>query len=130
MSRHLGLVTVVVDDYDEAIEFYTGPLGFELVEDLDQGHKRWVVVRPAGAQTGVLLAKATNEDQRAVVGTQTGGRVAFFLSTPDFAADHQRMVEAGVVFTEEPRHEPYGTVAVFEDLSGNRWDLLQPVCDR
>lgn len=127
LNRHIGLVTVVVDDYDEAIEFYTGPLGFDLVEDVDQGHKRWIVVRPAGAQTGVLLAKAATADQTAAVGNQTGGRVALFLSTADFATDHQRMIAAGVVFTEEPRHEPYGVVAVFEDLCGNRWDLLQPV---
>jgi catechol 2,3-dioxygenase-like lactoylglutathione lyase family enzyme len=125
MSR-LSLVTVVVADYDEALSFYVGVLGFELVEDrrLDET-KRWVVVRPSGAsETGLLLARAANDDQRAAIGAQTGGRVAFFLETEDFATDHARMLAAGVRFVREPRSEPYGTVAVFEDLHGNRWDLL------
>ncbi|MFC9605921.1 VOC family protein [Streptomyces niveus] len=124
---HIALVTLVVRDYDEAIAFYTGPLGFELVEDTDRGDgSRWVVVRPRGGEASLLLARAGDDDQRASVGAQTGGRVGFFLHTDDFARDHARMTAAGVRFLEEPRHEPYGSVAVFEDLYGNRWDLLQP----
>ncbi|MFJ8648367.1 VOC family protein [Streptomyces sp. NPDC093546] len=126
---YIALVTLVVRDYDEALAFYTGALGFELVEDSPRADgSRWVVVRPrgAGAGTGLLLARARGEEQQASVGAQTGGRVGFFLHTEDFAADHARMRAAGVRFLEEPRHEPYGTVAVFEDLYGNRWDLLQP----
>lgn len=130
----IALVTLVVRDYDEAIAFYTDAVGFELVEDTDRGDgSRWVVVRPRGAagvgglgNAGLLLARAKNEDQEASVGNQTGGRVGFFLHTEDFAGDHERMTAAGVKFLEEPRHEPYGSVAVFEDLYGNRWDLLQP----
>ncbi|MFI9822185.1 VOC family protein [Streptomyces sp. NPDC052013] len=127
--RRVALVTLVVDDYDEAIRFYTGALGFRLVEDSPRGDgSRWVVVTPdgEGAGTGLLLARATGERQRARVGDQTGGRVGFFLHTDDFDRDHARMTGAGVVFLEEPRREPYGMVAVFQDLYGNRWDLLQP----
>ncbi|WP_406091128.1 VOC family protein [Streptomyces sp. NBC_01013] len=125
---HIALVTLVVRDYDEAIGFYTGALGFELVEDTDRGDgSRWIVVRPRGTEgTGLLLARAKNEAQTAAVGAQTGGRVGFFLYTEDFTGDHARMLAAGVRFLEEPRHEVYGSVAVFEDLYGNRWDLLQP----
>ncbi|MFD5892974.1 MULTISPECIES: VOC family protein [unclassified Streptomyces] len=124
---HIALVTLVVRDYDEAIAFYTGPLDFELVEDTDRGDgSRWVVVRPRGSGGALLLARAADDAQRASVGAQTGGRVGFFLHTDDFARDHARMTAAGVRFLEEPRHEPYGSVAVFEDLYGNRWDLLQP----
>ncbi|WP_405793519.1 VOC family protein [Streptomyces sp. NBC_01506] len=124
---YIALVTLVVRDYDEAIAFYTGPLGFELVEDTDRGDgSRWVVVRPRGAAGGLLLARAADDAQRASVGAQTGGRVGFFLYTDDFARDHARMLAGGVRFQDGPRHEPYGTVAVFEDLYGNRWDLLQP----
>ncbi|GGY74896.1 hypothetical protein GCM10010363_64950 [Streptomyces omiyaensis] len=128
----IALVTLVVRDHDEAIAFYTDALGFELVEDTDRGNgARWVVVRPRGGvggigNAGLLLARAKNEDEEAAIGHQSGGRVAFFLHTEDFARDHARMTEAGVKFLEEPRHEPYGSVAVFEDLYGNRWDLLQP----
>ncbi|HEY2428624.1 MAG TPA: VOC family protein [Acidimicrobiales bacterium] len=124
----IALVTLVVDDYDAAIEWYTTALGFELAEDtpMEDG-KRWVVVRPRRAGgTGLLLARADNPAQAARVGDQTGGRVAFFLETDDFARDHARMREVGVSFLEEPRHEPYGTVAVLEDCYGNRWDLIQP----
>ncbi|MFC8276059.1 VOC family protein [Streptomyces sp. NPDC057271] len=125
----IALVTLVVRDYDEALAFYTGPLGFDLVDDTarDDG-SRWIVVRPAGAAagTGLLLARAKSPEEESAVGRQTGGRVGFFLHTDDFARDHARMTAAGVRFLEEPRHEPYGTVAVFEDLYGNRWDLLQP----
>ncbi|MET9481627.1 VOC family protein [Streptomyces sp. NPDC006638] len=127
---HIALVTLVVADYDEALAFYTDKLGFELVEDTDRGDgSRWVVVRPPGAGAGaasLLLARAAGDTQRASVGAQTGGRVGFFLHTEDFARDHATMLAAGVRFLEEPRHEPYGSVAVFEDLYGNRWDLLQP----
>lgn len=127
---HIALVTLVVRDYDEAIAFYTRALGFEPAEDTDRGDgSRWVVVRPPGATdggTGLLLARAKDDAQLARVGGQTGGRVGFFLHTEDFARDHARMTAAGVRFLEEPRHEPYGSVAVFEDLYGNRWDLLQP----
>jgi catechol 2,3-dioxygenase-like lactoylglutathione lyase family enzyme len=126
---YIALITLVVRDYDDAIAFYTGALGFELVEDSPrEDGGRWVVVRPrgAGAGTALLLARAADGRQEASVGAQTGGRVGFFLHTGDFAGDHARMRAAGVRFLEEPRHEPYGTVAVFEDLYGNRWDLLQP----
>ncbi|MGK5629454.1 VOC family protein [Streptomyces sp. URMC 123] len=123
---HLGLVTLVVRDYDEAIDYYVNALGFELVEDtlLSDG-KRWVVVSPPGArETALLLARAARPEQVERVGDQTGGRVALFLHTDDFERDHARMVAAGVVFEEPPREESYGTVAVFRDLYGNRWDLL------
>ena len=124
---HLGTVTLVVRDYDEAIAFYTGALGFELRADTALGDgKRWVVVAPPGARTGLLLARADGPEQEARAGDQTGGRVGFFLNTDDFARDHERMLAAGVRFDEPPRHEPYGTVAVFRDLYGNRWDLVQP----
>ncbi|MFF2191786.1 VOC family protein [Streptomyces sp. NPDC058157] len=128
MSSHIALTTLVVRDYDEAIDFYTRALGFELAEDTPRPDgSRWVVVRPPGAkEAALLLARAKDDAQRARVGDQTGGRVGFFLHTADFAADHARMTAEGVRFLEEPRHEPYGSVAVFEDLYGNRWDLLQP----
>jgi len=124
---HVALVTIVVSDYDDAIAFYCDKLGFELSADtaLDDG-KRWVVVRPPGAETGILLARAVDDEQRAHIGNQTGGRVAFFLHTDDFAREHARLQEAGVHFVEAPRTETYGVVAVFEDLCGNRWDLLEP----
>lgn len=122
----LSLIALLVRDYDEALDFYIGRAGFELVEDADQGAgKRWVVVRPPGSNAGLLLAKAAGE-QAQRIGDQTGGRVMLFLETDDFARDHQRMAAAGVRFAEAPRHEPYGTVAVWEDLYGNRWDLIQP----
>jgi catechol 2,3-dioxygenase-like lactoylglutathione lyase family enzyme len=130
MTR-IGLVTIVVDDYDEAIEFFTGALGFDLVEDSpsltnDGRPKRWVVVRPPGAETGILLARADGEHQSAVVGDQVAGRVGFFLEVPDFDAAYRRMTAAGVQFVTTPRPEPYGRVAVFLDIAGNRWDLLAP----
>ncbi|MDT0482024.1 MULTISPECIES: VOC family protein [Streptomyces] len=127
--RRIALVTLVVGDYDEAIRFYTEALGFRLVEDAPRPDgSRWVVVRPDDREAGtdLLLARAKDEAQQARVGDQTGGRVGFFLHTDDFARDHARMLGAGVTFLEEPRHEPYGSVAVFQDLYGNRWDLLQP----
>ncbi|MFD8261195.1 VOC family protein [Streptomyces griseoluteus] len=128
--RRVALVTLVVDDYDDAIRFYTEALGFRLAEDEPRPDgSRWVVVEPGteeGAGTGLLLARAKDDGQRARVGDQTGGRVGFFLHTDDFARDHARMTAHGVTFLEDPRHEPYGAVAVFQDLYGNRWDLLQP----
>ncbi|MFF8957512.1 VOC family protein [Streptomyces sp. NPDC014894] len=126
---HIPLVSLVVREYDEAIAFYTGALGFELVEDTPRPDgSRWAVVRPSGPAggAGLVLVRAADEAQRAGVGAQTPGRVGFFLHTGDFAGDHARMTAAGVRFLEPPRHEPYGTVAVFEDLYGNRWDLLEP----
>ena len=127
MNRHIALVTVVVADYDEAIAWYTGKLGFRLLQDVDQGHKRWVVVGPAeGGGAALLLARASDEAQRSRIGDQTGGRVGFFLHTDDFHRDHAAMRAAGVQFLEAPREEPYATVAVFRDLYGNTWDLLEP----
>jgi len=125
---HIALVTLVVGDYDEAIDFYVRVTGFRLVEDtrLDE-HKRWVVVSPPGArETGLLLARAATDGQRQRIGDQTGGRVGLFLATDDFDRDHDRMRAAGVRFTQTPRNEPYGKIPVFEDLYGNRWDLIQP----
>jgi catechol 2,3-dioxygenase-like lactoylglutathione lyase family enzyme len=121
----LGLVALVVRDYDEAIGFYVGKLGFELVEDRPVGAKRWIVVVPPGGGACLLLARAVGEEQVAAIGNQTGGRVFLFLETDDFARDHARMQSRGVRFLEAPRHETYGTVAVFEDLYGNRWDLIE-----
>ena len=123
--------TIIVDDYDEAIGFFTGVLGFELAEDSpsltnDGRPKRWVVVRPPGAQTGILLARADGERQAAAVGNQMAGRVGFFLRVDDFDAAVDRMTAAGVRFLTAPRTEPYGRVAVFLDIAGNRWDLLGP----
>ena len=127
MVAHVGLVTLLVNDYDQAIAFFVDALGFELLEDTPlEGGKRWVVVAPRAArETAVLLARATGPTQQARVGDQAGGRVALFLNTSDLDADYQRMRRAGVVFEEPPRREPYGTVAVFRDLYGNRWDLIQ-----
>ena len=127
-SARLHAVTIVVDDYDVAIAHFVGDLGFHLVEDTDLGSgKRWVRVAPdpAGGPT-LLLAVASNDEQRAAIGRQTGGRVGFFLHTTDFAAQHARLVERGVRVTEEPRHESYGTVVVFQDRYGNLWDLIEP----
>jgi catechol 2,3-dioxygenase-like lactoylglutathione lyase family enzyme len=131
---HVTLVAIVVADYDEAIEFFVGTLGFELAEDSpsltnDGREKRWVVVRPPGAETGILLAQADGDAQAAAVGNQTGGRVGFFLRVEDFAATHEHMGARGVEFLTQPRHEPYGTVAVFRDVAGNSWDLLGPSSD-
>ncbi|HEX6533610.1 MAG TPA: VOC family protein [Gemmatimonadaceae bacterium] len=127
MSQRLAYVTYLVRDYDEAIAYFTNVLGFDLLEDSALGGgKRWVRVRPRGSDgAGLLLARASTERQRDRVGDQTGGRVSFFLDTDDFQEDHRALRERGVRFEEEPREEPYGTVAVFEDLYGNRWDLVQ-----
>jgi catechol 2,3-dioxygenase-like lactoylglutathione lyase family enzyme len=127
----LEQITIVVDDYDRAIGFFTGALGFDLVEDShaltnDGRQKRWVVVRPPGAETGILLARADGDDQAAVVGNQVAGRVGFFLRVDDFDAAYGRMTAAGVEFVTAPRTEPYGRLAVFLDIAGNRWDLLGP----
>ncbi len=125
MNR-LGLVTYVAREYDEAIGFFVGKLGFTLVEDTDMGGgKRWVVVS-AGEGASLLIARAEGEQQEASVGNQTGGRVGFFLQTDNFDRDFAEWTARGVKFNEQPRHEVYGTVAVFEDVYGNTWDLIQP----
>jgi len=127
---HLERFSLIVDDYDEAIAFFVDRLGFELVEDepaltTKEGRpKRWVMVRPPDAQTGLLLAQADGDHQRAAVGEQFAGRVGLFLRVENFDAQYERMVAAGVTFATEPRDEPYGRVAVFLDIAGNRWDLL------
>jgi catechol 2,3-dioxygenase-like lactoylglutathione lyase family enzyme len=128
---HLGLVTIVVTEYDPAIRFFVDTLGFELVEDSpaltnDGRPKRWVVVRPPGAVTGLLLARADGAEQVAVVGQQAAGRVGFFLHVSDFQAAYARMTTAGIQFVREPRNEPFGQVAVFIDIAGNKWDLIGP----
>ena len=129
MPQSIALVTVVVRDYDEAIAYYTRTLGFHLLEDTPLGNgKRWVRVAPPGSSgTGLLLGRAATPAQLAHIGDQTGSRVLLFLETEDFGRDYRAMRQRGVRFLEEPRHESYGTVAVFEDLYGNRWDLVQPV---
>ncbi len=129
---HIELVTIVVEEYEPAIAFFVGVLQFELVEDSpsltnDGRAKRWVVVRPPGAATGILLARADGDRQAKAVGDQVAGRVGFFLRVDDFEAAHRRMVSAGVEFVTAPRNEAYGRVAVFLDIAGNRWDLLGPV---
>lgn len=122
----IALVSFLVDDYDSGIDFFVNGLGFTLVEDLDQDRKRWVVVQPRGGGVSLVLAQASDDAQRAAVGNQTGGRVGFFLHTDDFVRDHAAMTAFGIRFREDPRHETYGTVAVFEDRWGNAWDLLEP----
>ena len=127
MSQSIATIALVVADYDDAISFYVDKLGFSLGSDLDMGGgKHWVTVAPAGGGARLLLAKADGDTQSARVGNQTGGRVGFFLETDDFARDHANYVARGVKFLESPRHEVYGSVAVFEDLYGNKWDLIQP----
>lgn len=128
-SLNFVMTTLVVPDYDAGIAFYAGALGFDLIEDTDMGSgKRWVVVGPrSGAR--LLLAKAASSEQAKAIGNQTGGRVAFFLETADFAESYDRFTAAGVIFDGEPRHETYGTVAVFSDPFGNRWDLIEPKKD-
>ena len=128
---HLELAAVVVEDYDSAIDFFVHALGFDLVEDSpsvtnDGRPKRWVVVRPPGSATGLLIARADGPIQAAAIGNQVAGRVGFFLRVDDFDAAHQRMTAAGVEFVTEPRTEPYGRIAVFADIAGNRWDLVGP----
>ena len=128
MTQQIAALTLLVRDYDEAIAYFVDRLGFELVEDTDLGDgKRWVLLGPPGSTgTGLLLAQAADVRQAERIGDQSGGRVFLFLHTDDFRRDHRVMTESGVRFLEAPREEPYGTVAVFEDLYGNRWDLLQP----
>jgi len=128
LFRSLARITFVVKDYDEAILFFTQKLGFALIEDTHLGHeKRFVVVAPKGGSgTSLVLARATDARQRAAVGNQTGGRVAFFLRTDDCWRDYHTMTDAGITFVRPPKAEAYGTVAVFEDLYGNLWDLLGP----
>lgn len=126
--QYLHAVSLVVPDYDAAIDFYCTKLGWQLVEDIDQGRKRWVRILPPGAAeaaASLILARADCPRQQAAVGNQFGGRVGLFLMTDDFARDHAAMLAQGVHFEEPPRHEPYGTVAVWRDPFGNRWDLLQ-----
>jgi uncharacterized glyoxalase superfamily protein PhnB len=128
MQQYLAGISLVVNDYDEAIEFYTRKLSFTLLEDTRMSDtKRWVVIAPPGS-TGctLLLAKAANDGQKAAVGNQTGGRVFLFLHTDDFDRDYNQMQEAGIEFIESPRQEAYGKVVVFADLYGNRWDLIEP----
>ena len=126
--QRIGYMALLVRDYDEAINFYTNALGFEVVEDTSLTlEKRWVLLAaPGSVETRLLLAKASTPEQAARVGDQTGGRVFLFLHTDDFSRDYREMIARGVKFREAPRDESYGTVAVFEDLYGNRWDLLQP----
>ncbi|HEX9893351.1 MAG TPA: VOC family protein [Gemmatimonadales bacterium] len=128
MTRSLGHVTLLVRDYDEAIRYFTAQLGFALLADIPQGgEKRWILVGPPQSRgASLLLARATTPEQTACIGNQTGGRVFLFLHTDDFSADYLAMKSRGVEFVEEPRQEAYGTVVVFEDLYGNRWDLVQP----
>ncbi len=128
MTRRIAHVTFVVRDYDDAISWFSRCLRFELIEDTDMGNgKRWVVVGPAGRDgLTLLLARAASPEQEQAVGRQAGGRVAFFLHTDDFQRDYETMKACGVHFTEQPRHESYGTVVVFQDLYGNKWDLIGP----
>ena len=129
IAQRLGLVSLVVDDYDDALAFFVGKLGFSLVEDtvVPEQSKRWVVVTPPGAsESRLLLAKASNEEQKSRIGSQAGGRVFLFLYTNNFWRDYERYQAQGIVFVREPKDEPYGTVAVFKDLYGNLWDLLEP----
>jgi catechol 2,3-dioxygenase-like lactoylglutathione lyase family enzyme len=131
MPQQLVALALVVRNYDEAIAYYTNVLGFDLVDDEPRGPgKRWVVVRPPGSTASLLLARAVNDAQRAAIGNQTGGRVFLFLHTDDFERDYAAYRARGVKFTEEPRHETYGKVVVFEDLYGNKWDLIQPAAQR
>ncbi len=126
-NRRIATVTLVVADYDEAIDWYVDRLGFALVDDIDLGDgKRWVVVSPGESGARLLLAQAAGDVERAAIGNQAGGRVAYFLETDDFARDHAAMLARGVRFNEQPRHEAYGVVAVFADLHGNLWDLIEP----
>ncbi len=127
MKQTIGAISLLVREYDEAIAFYVGKLGFHLIEDTDMGGgKRWVMAAPPGSsETRLLLAKAVTPEQASRVGNQTGGRVFLFLHTDDFWRDHEAMKSKGVRFLEEPRNETYGTVVVFEDLYGNKWDLLE-----
>jgi catechol 2,3-dioxygenase-like lactoylglutathione lyase family enzyme len=131
MMQHISAVTLLVPNYDEAIAFYVGKLGFRLVEDTAlSATKRWVVVAPPGSnETGLLLAQADSQDQREAIGNQTGGRVFLILKTGDFDRDYARFKQAGIEFLEEPRLEAYGKVVVFRDAFGNKWDLIEPLAN-
>ena len=124
-GARLGALALLVPDYDAAIQFFVSVMGFRLTADIDQGRKRWVTVEPPGGGACLVLARADGPEQRAAVGKQAGNRVFLFLETDDFARDHARMVATGVLFEEAPRVEPYGTVAVWRDPFGNRWDLIE-----
>jgi catechol 2,3-dioxygenase-like lactoylglutathione lyase family enzyme len=124
-QARLGALALLVPDYDAAILFFVSVMGFRLTADIDQGRKRWVTVEPPGGGAALVLARADGPEQRAAVGKQAGDRVFLFLETDDFARDHARMTAAGIVFEEAPRHESYGTVAVWRDPFGNRWDLIE-----
>ena len=127
-SQQIAMLALVVRDYDEALSFYVEKLGFELIEDtpVPEQNKRWVVVAPPGSAASLLLARAANDEQTSRIGNQTGGRVFLFLHTDDFQRDYQRYHEQGIEFVRGPVNEPYGTVAVFRDLYGNLWDLIEP----
>ncbi|MCF2904375.1 VOC family protein [Octadecabacter sp. CECT 8868] len=126
MSKRLSTLSILVPDYEAGIAFFVGQLGFDLLEDSDHGGgKRWVKVAPQGAETAFLIAKASTPEQVAAIGNQGGGRVWLILETDDFGRDHAAFTTNGIVFEEQPRHEPYGTVAVFNDPFGNRWDLIE-----
>lgn len=128
MIQKLSLTAILVDEYDTALSFYVGKLGFELREDtLLSAEKRWVVVAPHGSASGLLLARATGDRQTGAIGDQCGGRVFLFLETDDIARDYQAYKSRGIWFDQAPRSESYGTVAVFEDEYGNRWDLIEPI---
>ena len=126
MAQKIALLALLVPEYQPALEFFVAGLRFDLVEDRAEAKKRWIVVRPKGAETGLLLARAEGAEQAAAIGHQTGGRVGLFLQTEDFDDDAARITAAGGVFEETPRTEAYGRVAVFRDPFGNRWDLIQP----
>ncbi|GAB4114467.1 MAG: VOC family protein [Wenzhouxiangellaceae bacterium] len=128
MQQQLAMLALVVREYDEALDFYLGKLGFELIEDtpVPEQNKRWVVVSPPGSAAHLLLARASNDEQSSRIGNQTGGRVFLFLHTDDFQRDYQRYRDQGIEFVRGPVQEPYGTVAVFRDLYGNLWDLIEP----
>jgi catechol 2,3-dioxygenase-like lactoylglutathione lyase family enzyme len=132
MKQHIAAVTLLVPDYDEAIAYYVGKLGFKLIEDTAlSAAKRWVVVAPPGnGETGLLLAQADSPDQRQAIGNQTGGRVFLILKTDDFDHDFARFKKAGIEFLEEPRKEAYGKVVVFRDVFGNKWDLIEPLANQ
>jgi len=131
MNQKLAYITLLVDDYDKAIEYYSGKLHFTLVEDtILSATKRWVLVKPAGSECCILLAKAANSQQTSMIGNQAGGRVFLFLHTDDFRRDYQNLLNKGIRIVREPASEPYGTVAVFEDLYGNLWDLIEPSGDK
>lgn len=126
MGARISALALIVPDYDQGIAFYGDVMGFRVVEDIDQGRKRWIMMEPPGGGVRIVIARAEGERQIAAIGNQAGGRVWLFLQTDDFWRDHKRMIAAGVFFEEEPRIESYGTVAVWRDPWGNRWDMIGP----